>query len=89
MPSHAADRVRDRRKIRDRSSILVMVGVILLMPPAVGVFDLPVGIGGIPLALIYLFGVWAALIAGAALLAGRLLDAELPPDKPEPPAPAD
>lgn len=60
------------RKTRDRAMVLPAVGLILLMPPIAGIFLLDGRIGGVPVALAYLFLVWAGLIAGAAALAGRL-----------------
>ena len=65
--------LRDR-KSRDRALILPLVGLILLMPPLAGVFQLDAKIAGVPVTLLYLFSVWAVLIAGAAALSWRLRD---------------
>ena len=64
---------RRQRKTRDRALILTLVGLVLLMPPIAGVFQVPGRVFGVPLALVYLFIVWALLIAGAARLAPALL----------------
>lgn len=51
---------------------LPLLGLFLLMPPMVTLFATGMGLAGVPLIVIYLFGVWIALIACAALLAWRL-----------------
>ena len=76
-----------RRKIRDRSIALVLVGTVALMPPVVGVSLIEGNIGGVPAPLLYVFVVWSVLIAGAAALASPLLDTEEPPSSTEPPNP--
>ena len=52
--------------------ILTLLGVLLLMPPVVALFATDTRIGGMPLIVVYLFGVWLALIGCARLLAHRL-----------------
>jgi len=69
-----ADQPLRHRKIRDRALILPLVGLILLMPPVAGVFHLDTTIAGLPFTVVYLFIVWAGLIAGAAVLSRRLRD---------------
>ena len=56
----------------DAARILPILGVFLLMPPIVTLFAVHVDIGGVPLIVVYLFGVWLALIACAAWFARRL-----------------
>jgi hypothetical protein len=51
---------------------LPLLGLFLLMPPALLVFSIPASIAGIPLIVVYIFGVWCFLIAGAYLLTRRL-----------------
>ena len=60
------------RKNHDRALILPLVGLILLTPPVAVIFQLDAKLGGIPVALAYVFLVWAGLIAGAAVLSRRL-----------------
>jgi len=67
-----ADQPLRHRKTRDRAMILPLIGLILLTPPVAGIFQLDDKISGVPFTVIYLFAVWAALIAGAALLSRRL-----------------
>ena len=74
-----------RRKIRDRSIALALVGTVALMPPVVGVSLIEGNIGGVPAPLLYVFVVWSVLIAGAAALARPLLDTEESPSSTEPP----
>jgi hypothetical protein len=52
--------------------LLPCIGFFLLMPPVVQLFALEVDIGGVPLIVVYLFGVWLGLIVGAAWLAWRI-----------------
>ena len=63
---------RQRHRTHDRATILLILGVVLLMPPLAGVFNLEARIAGIPLTLVYLFSVWAVLIVGTAVMSGRL-----------------
>jgi len=81
-----ADEPLRHRKTRDRALILPLAGLILLTPPVAGVFHLDAKIAGIPFTLVYLFAVWALLIAGAAALSRRLRDGGEPG---APPAPQD
>ena len=60
------------RRVRDRSVILLLIGLALLVSPMAGIFEIDAKLGGIPVTLIYLFAVWAGLIAGAAALSRRL-----------------
>jgi len=49
--------------------LLVYGGIVLLMPPLVWIFNKDVLVFGIPLPVLYVFGVWLALIAGAIVFA--------------------
>ncbi|MGJ3259221.1 MAG: hypothetical protein ACFE0S_06405 [Rhodospirillales bacterium] len=71
-----ADLQLTRRKIRDRSIALLLLGVVLLMPPLVRIAQIDTNVFGLPFALVYLFAVWALLVLGAALLARPLRDSE-------------
>ena len=63
-----ADLQLARRKIRDRSVALLLVGVVLLMPPMVRIAQIDTTVFGLPFALVYLFSVWGLLVIGGALL---------------------
>ena len=52
--------------------LLTMVGVALMLPPLVYVFDQPIAHFGIPQIVVYLFVVWLLLIVGTALLTHAL-----------------
>lgn len=51
---------------------LPMLGLFLLMPPMTVLFAQGAGLGGVPLIVLYVFGVWCALIVCAIGLARRL-----------------
>lgn len=65
-----------RRKARDRSIALVVAGTALFMPPLVGVSLVDGRIAGVPIPIVYVSVVWAALIAAAAVLARPLQNSE-------------
>jgi len=69
MPS---SRPPDSSTAPDAAVALPLFGLFLLMPPLIGLFASHLDIGGVPLIVIYVFGIWAALIVCAALLARRL-----------------
>ena len=69
---HGVEQPLRRQKIRDRAMVLPLIGLALLVPPIVGIFQIDVRVGGLPFTAVYLFGVWAALIVGAALLSREL-----------------
>ena len=71
-PRNRVDQALSHRKARDRALILPLAGVILLASPVSTIFHLDAKIAGVPFTLIYVFAVWAGLIAGAAMLARRL-----------------
>jgi hypothetical protein len=71
-----ADLQMTRRKIRDRSVALLVVGTVLLMPPLVRISLIDETFFGLPFALVYLFSVWALLVVGSALLAKPLRDSD-------------
>ena len=66
------------RRARDAAVLLPLLGLFLLMPPIIVLFAQPVMVGGMPLIVAYVFGVWLALVAAAALLA-RALPTDAPP----------
>lgn len=70
-------------KARDRALLLPLLGLVALLPPIAGIFQLDFTIAGIPFLVLYLFTVWALLIAGAALLSRRLHDDAQPGVEPD------
>ncbi|HMO44573.1 MAG TPA: hypothetical protein PKB14_00915 [Rubrivivax sp.] len=78
-------------RLRDAAALLPALAVFLLMPPVITLFTGQGSLWGVPLIVAYLFGVWLALIVGAALLARRLgaPAAPAPPDGASASAPPD
>lgn len=79
-------------RLRDAAVLLPFAGLLLLMPPFVGLFPAAATLFGIPVLVLYVFGVWAVLIVLAAWFARRLPDpaaprAAAPTDQPPPAAP--
>jgi len=64
-------------RARDAAIVLPLLGLVLLMPPLIVLFAVPISVAGVPLIVVYLFGVWLALVLGAALL-GRVLQPRTP-----------
>ncbi|HMQ92001.1 MAG TPA: hypothetical protein PKA33_10185 [Amaricoccus sp.] len=61
-----------RRRRRDVALVLPLLGVVLLASPFANVVAHAGHLAGIPVGVLYVFGVWLALIAATARLAGRL-----------------
>ena len=61
-----------RSKAREALAMLPVFGLLLLTSPLLGVFDRPLSVLGVPLVIVYLFGVWVALIGAALLLSRRV-----------------
>ena len=59
-------------RLRDSAVLLPLVGLVLLMPPLITLFTVDAGVAGVPLIVVYVFGVWLALIACAGLVARRM-----------------
>lgn len=64
------------RRIGEKLLLLFVAGVLLLNFPVLGIFNRAATLGGIPVLVLYLFGVWAAGIAAVAALARRRWDSE-------------
>lgn len=73
MPQESPQSVSERKaRVRDAARVLPFVGLFLLLPPVIALFAGQAAVAGVPLIVVYLFGVWGALVAGAALLARGL-----------------
>ena len=68
--------VRAEGRLADQSFALTLFTLVLLTPPILTIFDVPVLIFGIPLLHIYCYGVWLLAIAAGAVLAPRLYAAQ-------------
>jgi hypothetical protein len=56
---------------RERLALVFLIGALLINFPILAIFNRAATVGGIPVLYLYLFGVWAAGIVAAWLLAGR------------------
>jgi hypothetical protein len=65
-----------RGRLADRSFALTVLTFVLLTPPIVTIFNVPVLVLGVPLLHLYCFAVWLGAIVVGARLAGRLRDDE-------------
>ncbi len=72
-------------RARDAAAVLPVLGLFLLMPPVITLFAAALDVGGVPLIVVYVFGVWAALVLCAALLARRLGRPDKMPAQGDPP----
>ncbi|WP_350150477.1 hypothetical protein [Thalassobaculum sp.] len=61
-----------RHSTRDAILVVTVFGAILLMPPIIPFFDRPVSLFGMPLIVVYVFGIWLALIGLAWRLSRHL-----------------
>ena len=68
-----------RQKLRDAALLLPLMGLLLFMPPFVGLLKGPGEIAGVPALVVYIFVVWAGLIVLGVLLSRRLSVADDPP----------
>jgi len=58
--------------VQDAAVVVPLAALLLFMPPFISLFAAPVSVFGIPLVVLYMFGVWAALILLTRWLARRL-----------------
>ncbi|HZY15099.1 MAG TPA: hypothetical protein VFE74_00640 [Ramlibacter sp.] len=75
--------------------LLPLLALFLLMPPFVTLFTADGSVAGVPLIVVYLFGIWGLLLVATWLLARVLMpdpdgaepteDSILPPEPPAPP----
>ena len=65
-----------RSSIGERSVALAMLGAVAFSPPLLAIVQLPTLVFGIPLLYVYLFAVWAVIIALLARTAGRWVGPE-------------
>lgn len=55
----------ERRKLESAALFLTVLGAMLIVPPLALVFQIERRLLGVPVQVIYLFVVWAGLVAGA------------------------
>ena len=68
-----------RQRLRSAAVVLPFLGAFLLLPPFLPLFTARVQVLGMPLIVVYIFGVWAVLIALAWWLARRIGGEAEPP----------
>jgi hypothetical protein len=71
------------RRWRDFAALLPIVGMFLLMPPVIGLFVSDARPFGVPGIVVYVFGIWAALIAAATLASRSLCASGRPGTRPD------
>ena len=59
-------------RLQAAAVLLPCIGLFLVMPPVIGLFAVPRDVAGIPLIVLYLFGVWLWLSNAAARRALRV-----------------
>lgn len=69
-----------RQGVRDAAVILPVIAVIALVPPIILIFVRPALVAGVPLIIVYIFGVWAMAILAAFWLSRRLPGETIAPD---------
>jgi hypothetical protein len=72
----------DGQGARDAAAVLPFLAIILLTPPIILIFVRPFMAAGLPVVLIYVFGVWAAAILCAFWLSKRLPGDEVERNRP-------
>ncbi len=78
----------NRQRTRDAALMLPILGAFLLISPAASVFNSTATVLGLPVIVLYVFGVWLGMIVAALALARRLSaqeDRREPADAPEEP----
>ena len=66
-------------RFSDRTLVLTFATLILLTPPILGIFDMPVFIFGVPLLHVYSFAVWLAAIGCGCWLSHQTGSEHAPP----------
>ncbi len=61
-----------RARLTDRSFVLALLTLVLLTPPIITIFDVPIFIFGVPLLHVYCFGLWLAAIIVGGILSARI-----------------
>jgi len=69
-----------RRKLVSAALFFTLFGVIALLPPLVLLFRIDTRVLGVPIETVYIFVLWALLVAGGRWFSGVLPDDEPPRD---------
>ena len=73
-------------RLAERALVLTAATLILLTPPILTIFDVPVTIAGIPLLDVYCFATWLVAIVLGGLLSARMQASRANPDQRAPTA---
>ena len=65
-------KMADRRRVVGGMLVLTVAGFLMLVPPLVQLFNHDRLLAGVPQIVVYLFGVWLALILGTVVLTRHL-----------------
>lgn len=65
------------RGIRDAATVLPLAATCLLMPPIILIFATPAFVAGVPLIIVYIFGIWALTVVASFVVARALQREEL------------
>lgn len=76
-PSKRPGKRRGDRRLRDIAVVLPIALLLTFLPPYVRIFDQNGLLGGVPLLLVYIFGIWSLVILASALLGRRLCQSEM------------
>ena len=74
-----ADPALRSRRLRDAAGLLPLIGAVLFLPPAARAVALDATVLGVPVAVAYIFAVWAALIFVARVVSRPLRDDDARP----------
>ncbi|QDL93652.1 hypothetical protein FDP22_08695 [Paroceanicella profunda] len=64
--------------MQDRALVLPLLAVFLFMPPCIRLFAGPQALFGLPVIVVYVFGVWCLLVFAAFRLSRGLARGEAP-----------
>jgi hypothetical protein len=70
----------DPERARDAATLLPFAAAILILPPVVLLFAVPLVVAGIPLIVVYIFGAWAAIVLATWWVARNPAITGLAPD---------
>jgi hypothetical protein len=76
-----------RPRTREAAVLIPLLGVFLILPPILGLFDGPHSVAGIPLLHLYLCAVWFGLVVASFWLSRRLAREAAEPEPPRDPGP--
>lgn len=66
-------------RAQNAAVVVPLAGLLLLMPPFISLFATPARLFGIPIVVLYMFGIWAALVLLTWRLTRRLDESPPPP----------